>query len=354
MTVPFRVDPESVRRQAPQDPFLEFESERPSRSLLGEKKDEPNRDEPEDGAGLRPSLAAPSPDRADTEPRARSAISPSIAFAVGVAGLVTAAVGYYQMGQLLADRSQPPAASATAPQVNSTTGPVAPPAPVTGRLEIVSDPAGATVKVNGRDLGVTPLTLPDFKPGDHQIVLTRGTSTVTRTVALAAGGNALVTAVLAQPAVAAPAAPAAAPRAASPPANAGWVTFDSPLELRVLSRGQPAGSTRGRVSLAAGSHEFELVSDVYEIRQTISARVAAGQGTRIAIQLPSGLLSINALPWADVWVDGTPVGTTPLANLSLKVGTHQVVLRHPTLGERQQAVIVKAVTPARVGVTFNR
>jgi hypothetical protein len=45
MTVPFRVDPESVRRQAAQDPFLEFESERPSRALLNPKKDDSARDE---------------------------------------------------------------------------------------------------------------------------------------------------------------------------------------------------------------------------------------------------------------------------------------------------------------------
>ena len=354
MTVPFRVDPESVRQKAAQDPFLEFESERPSRSLLGQKRDEPIREEPDAQPEARPARDLPSLDRVTDAPRERSAISPSIAFAVGVAGLVTAAVGYYQRGQLLADRSQPPAAAAPATQANSTPAPVAPPAPTTGRLEIASDPAGASVKVDGRVLGVTPLTLPEFKPGNHEVVLTRGNSTVTRTVALAAGGNALVTAVLAAPAVAAPAAPAAASRPAAAPANSGWVTFDSPLELRVLTRGQSAGSTRGRVSLAAGSHEFELVSDLYEIRQTMSARVTAGQGTRVAVPVPTGLLSINALPWADVWVDGSPVGTTPLANLVLKVGPHQVVFRHPTLGERQQTVIVKAVTPARMGVNFSR
>jgi hypothetical protein len=267
---------------------------------------------------------------------------------------VTAAVGYYQMGQLLADRSQPPAATAPAAVVRSTPAPVVPPPPTTGRLEIASDPAGATVKVNGTNMGLTPLTLSDFKPGKHEIVLSRGTAIVTRTVELTAGGSALVTAVLAAPA-AAPAGPAAAPRSsAAVPSNSGWVTFESPIELRVLSGGQPAGSTRGRVALSAGAHEFELVNDLYEIRQIISARVAAGQGTRLAVPLPSGLLSINALPWADVWVDGSPVGTTPLANLNLKVGTHQVLLRHPTLGERQQTVVVKAVTPARLGVTFSR
>jgi hypothetical protein len=269
-----------------------------------------------------------------------------------VAGLVTAAVGYYQMGQVLADRSQPGRAPATV--LSSVPAPVAPAPPTTGRLEIASDPAGATVKINGAILGVTPLTLPEFKPGNHEIVLTRANASVTRTVELKAGDNALVTAVLSAPAVAAPATATASPRPASAPANTGWVTFDSPIELRVLSRGQPAGSTRGRVVLASGAQEMELVNDLYEIRQVISARVSAGQATRLAVPLPSGSLSINALPWADVWVDGSPVGTTPLANLNLKVGTHQVVLRHPTLGERQQAVIVKAVTPARLGVNFGR
>ena len=357
MTVPFRVDPESVRRQTAQDPFLEFESERPSRALLNPTKNESERTgsetETEPDEDTRPFLPGSS-DSVTGERRETSAISPTVAFAVGVAGLVTAAVGYYQMGQLLADRSQPPGATGPAPVASSVPAPVSPAPPLTGRLEIASDPAGATVKVDGAVLGVTPLTLPEYKPGNHEIVLTRGNSTVTRTVELTAGGSSLVTAVLAQPAAAAPSTSKAASRPASVPANAGWVTFDSPIELRVLDRGQPAGSTRARLSLAAGPHELELVSDLYEIRQTISARVAAGRGTPVAVPLPSGLLSINALPWADVWVDGSPVGTTPLANLNLKVGSHQVLLRHPTLGERQQTVIVKAVTPARLGVTFNR
>ena len=106
--------------------------------------------------------------------------------------------------------------------------------------------------------------------------------------------------------------------------------------------------------MAEGAYEFELVSDIYEVRQTVSARVGAARGTRVTVPLPTGSLSINAQPWADVWVDGSPVGTTPLANLTLKVGTHQVLLRHPTLGERQQTVVVKAVTPARLGVNLSR
>ena len=70
--------------------------------------------------------------------------------------------------------------------------------------------------------------------------------------------------------------------------------------------------------------------------------------------MPTGYLSLNALPWAEVWVDGNAVGTTPLANLSLPIGSHEVLWRHPTLGDRRQLVIVKAKTPARAGVDFTR
>src|SRR6187397_1639245 len=173
MTVPFRVDPESVRRQTAQDPFLEFESERPSRALLNPKKDDSERteSETEPDEDTRPLFTGTSSDHVTNEHRKTSAISPSVAFAVGVAGLVTAAVGYYQMGQLLADRSQPPGATGPAPIASSVPAPVSPAPPLTGRLEIASDPAGATVKVDGAVLGVTPLTFPEYKPGNHEIVL---------------------------------------------------------------------------------------------------------------------------------------------------------------------------------------
>jgi hypothetical protein len=42
-----------------------------------------------------------------------------------------------------------------------------------------------------------------------------------------------------------------------------------------------------------------------------------------------------------VFIDGNPVGETPIANLALPIGTHQVVFRHPELGERRQTIVVK-------------
>jgi serine/threonine-protein kinase len=72
------------------------------------------------------------------------------------------------------------------------------------------------------------------------------------------------------------------------------------------------------------------------------------------VQPPDGRVSINALPWAEVWIDGSPIGETPLANLSLPVGQHEIVFRHPQLGERREMLIVKAGVDTRVSATFSR
>jgi len=65
-----------------------------------------------------------------------------------------------------------------------------------------------------------------------------------------------------------------------------------------------------------------------------------------------GLLSINATPWADVWIDGQWAGQTPIANLTVAIGGHDVLFRHPQLGERRQTVVVNDQGTARLSTDF--
>lgn len=368
MAVPFRLEPESNDRREPddrregRDPFLEFESERPVDRPADQPSD-PVFQRPSDRLTQRPSRSglfthppldppevpvASQPSLRSGAPFQRmSSLSPSLAFALGVGGLVTAIVAYYQMGQLLQGR----AALATNSTVAVDAPTAAGSAPVAGRLEVTSEPAGAPVFIDGTSRGVTPLSLAGLAPGRHEVRIGRGARAVTKRVELASGSTAFVTAVIGSRAeVAAPPA-----LGASTSSSMGWVTFEAPIELRILDGGRPRGTTGiGRVPLREGHYDFELVNETLEVRQIVSASVVAGQGSRIAVPIPSGTLSVNALPWADVWIDGAPIGTTPLANISVPVGTRQIVWRHPTLGERQQTVIVKARTPARIGVNLNR
>ena len=47
-----------------------------------------------------------------------------------------------------------------------------------------------------------------------------------------------------------------------------------------------------------------------------------------------GRLTVSATPWATVRVDGRPVGNTPIRQLTLPAGVHQLVLENPPLGAR--------------------
>ena len=60
--------------------------------------------------------------------------------------------------------------------------------------------------------------------------------------------------------------------------------------------------------------------------------------------------AINALPWAEVFVNGERLGETPIGGASLPIGVHEVIFRHPELGERKANAIVTLGAPARLSV----
>jgi len=65
-------------------------------------------------------------------------------------------------------------------------------------------------------------------------------------------------------------------------------------------------------------------------------------------------MSLNAVPWAEVWIDGDRVGETPIGNVQLSLGTHEVVFRHPELGEQRFTPTVTLNAPGRVSADMRR
>ena len=376
MPLPFKRDPEPPKRSASADPFLEFESERPGVRLTSPAHEPLVRPEPDPVLRERLDFSRSEPTMGLGQPLRRSAISPAVAFAIGVAGLVTAAMAYYQLSQTLSSRNTqtPPtqtAATASAPAPSSpapsptpaavTDAPAAPAAASTGtgRIDVASNPPGALVTLNGVARGVTPFILTSLPAGRHTIVVSRGSFSATRSVELEPGEATAVSVTIplsvvrSTPAVEGPNVRTVPFSADAGPS--GWVTFDLPVELQVFQGGILRGNTRdGRVMLPAGTHNVVLANTAYEYREVVTLTVPSGRGAPANVAVPTGSLSINALPWAEVWVDGKPMGATPLANLSLPIGPRDVLWKHPTLGDRRQVVVVKARTPVRVGVDFNR
>jgi hypothetical protein len=187
--------------------------------------------------------------------------------------------------------------------------------------------------------GGTPLSLASIGVGRHTVVIGSGDNTVQRTVNVTRGATATVVATM----------------PTMPPSAGGWITFNAPAELQVREKGDIIGTTSAsRLMLPAGKHELELVSEALEFRTSITVQVKPGTTTAATVPLPNGSLSVNASPWAEVSVDGRSLGTTPLANIAVPIGTHEIVWRHPQLGERRRTITLSARTPVRVGMDFSR
>jgi hypothetical protein len=229
---------------------------------------------------------------------------------------------------------------------------------VLGALRVQTEPSGARVTVNGHAYGTSPMTVEGLPPGAHTVVLESSRGRVTQEVRIEAGSTASLMVPLAvagapaaEPVAAAPAPVAAAPVAAPAPAAAprGWVSVPAPVELQVYENGQLLGSSANeRLSLSPGSHELTLMSREIGYTNTVTVTVAPGAVTTVPMSWPTGSLAVNASPWAEVWIDGERVGETPLGKVTLPVGPHELVFRHPELGERRMRAVVRADEPAKV------
>jgi hypothetical protein len=212
--------------------------------------------------------------------------------------------------------------------------------PSSGQLEVRTDPAGARVTLDGVSRGTAPLTLGDLTPGAHTVMLAGEVGSAKHEVTIEAG----VTAVL----VSALTAPQSGP-------VSGWISVSAPFDMQLFENGRLLGNSQTeRIMVPAGRHEIEIVNIPLGYRVVRPVQVAAGKVLAIAVDLPQQRISLNAVPWAEVWIDGEKAGETPIGNKSVSVGPHEVVFRHPELGEQRHAITVTAIEPARLSVDMRK
>jgi hypothetical protein len=210
----------------------------------------------------------------------------------------------------------------------------------TGRLHVQSEPQGARVTVDGALVGATPLTIEGLAPGTHTVRLADDLGSVTHDV-LVEGG---VTSSLVAP--------------MRPPQGvpvSGWISVVAPVDVRVYENERLLGSSQSdRIMVSAGRHELDIVSEAlgYRARQTVS--VSPGQVTPVRLDWPMGSISINAHPWAEVWIDGKRAGDTPIGNMEVPIGPHEIAFRHPELGEHLVQTTVALTAPTRVSVDLSK
>jgi hypothetical protein len=222
------------------------------------------------------------------------------------------------------------------------------PAVQTQRLRIESDTPAAAVLVDGVDRGPTPISVEGLAPGAHDVVVRAGGATLRHRVSLHPGDSTVMVFAGASKAPETTTTTSAA-------ASGGFLAVNTGVPVQIREGGRVIGSSElERQMLPTGEHTLEFVNDAlgYQSRKTV--RIEAGKTASVQLERVNGVLSVNAMPWAEVWIGGERIGQTPIGNLSRPIGTYDVVLRHPELGERRERVTITTKGPARLGVDLRR
>jgi len=207
-----------------------------------------------------------------------------------------------------------------------------------GRINITSTPPGATIVMGGKVLGQAPLQGVEVTGGKAHAISARlaGHETQERLVDVDKGATVDVVFELDREAQ----------------VDTGTLTLDSsPTDCTVyLEKGRNLGKTPlKKVKVPAGTLTLRLVHDRKGVDFSARVKVDKDQDTRQTIVVPKGRLKVVVRSWADVYVDGTKIGTTPFGAKDLFAGKHEVRLVNPKLGkDERESVLVKPGEDAKV------
>ena len=192
--------------------------------------------------------------------------------------------------------------------------------PTLGELHVTSTPDGAHVLVDGKDRGVTPLTVSDLKPGAHEVTIASSAGTIRRSVTLGAGEAADIDESI----------------------FPGFVAVLAPFDVEISENGHALSpDERGQFLLAPGVHDLRLANRAlnYSTRQQVE--VKPGATTPVRVTPPTSTLTVTSGEAAEVFLDGTKVGDTPLNAVSAPLGTHEIVVKRAS-GEKRFTVTIGA------------
>ncbi len=256
--------------------------------------------------------------------RARTA-APSVGRWLAVAGVGAALAAVAWMGGSYLWRALPafptrPAANASAPAPKATTVPGATTArTATRELRVKSTPPGVRVLVDGKERGVTPLTITDLRPGTHEVTLTSSAGTVHRSVEVAANETVDVDESI----------------------YPGWIAVLAPFDVEVSEDGRALRSDeRQQILLAPGTHDLRLANASLNYATVQHIEVTPGATTTVRLTPPSSTLTVTAADTSEVWLDGARIGETPLNAVPAPLGAHEIIVKGPGGGERRFTVTI--------------
>jgi hypothetical protein len=202
-------------------------------------------------------------------------------------------------------------------------------------LSVITEPAGGSVNIDDVDRGTAPVVVQNLSAGEHRLVVRNQGTVYRQEVRLLAGSTATVV-VTGRQGLA-----------------AGWLAVKTPLTLQIHEAGSLLGTTEtSRLMLTAGEHQLAFSDERTGFQVTQAVRIVPGETATVVLQPPRAPVNVNAIPWAEVWVDSERLGETPIGNYMLPLGNHQVELRHPELGTRRVTMSVSLSGPNRLAVNM--
>lgn len=206
--------------------------------------------------------------------------------------------------------------------------PEVPLAPIITRVEIKSEPEGATVVLEGKDLGVTPLIIEAWnqgEPHDLTLSLAKGDLMYTRRFLVGeAPGEAVLK--LEKRAGAAMQEPPLDPNAK------GFLHLKGGFSVSVKVDGADQGplAPGAKLELAPGTHKVEFASGKFFFKETRTITVNPGQGS--ALVLPNvASVTVETFPGTGrVFIDGADAGIeSDQSSVTVAHGTHTITVKGP-------------------------
>jgi hypothetical protein len=201
-----------------------------------------------------------------------------------------------------------------------------------GRLKIESDPKGAHVFVDGRDVGKAPMSIPDLVIGVHTIVLETPEGSVRRQVEITEGVTEEV----------------------SESIFPGWVRVSAPVEVTVSENGRAVPlDDHNRAMLKPGVHQLRIDNTSLHFSEVHKVEVEPGATASVDIDTPLSTLTVTTGVPAEVSVDGVRVGDAPIVNLPVKLGTRSISATD-RLGTTRRVTVTVTAHPSTVEIPFQK
>jgi PEGA domain-containing protein len=215
---------------------------------------------------------------------------------------------------------KPSAAPANEPSAPAPKPPVVPPS----RLEIQSDPAGASVAVDGQRQGVTPLEVSLDSRTEHRLTVSLDGHT-TQELKLPAGKL--------PPSLALTLVPSGPP---------GTLAVVSAYPVDVVWKGKQLAKAQlsPQLSLPPGRHTVQVLAPAQFLRKDIVIDVRSGAS--VGYEAPAlGKINIKANPDnCEVSIDGAFVDYPPILDRPIVEGPHSVTFKWPDGLKREETVPV--------------